>query len=210
MNVAQISALLRPFVALSGNQLAQTLIYIDLLLKWNSRINLTSVRRPEDIVTRHFGESFFAASQLLASEEATSVIDLGSGAGFPGIPLAMAFPEAHVTLVEAASKKAAFLNEVIRALQLTNAKVFNGRGEDCTARANLVTLRAVEKFEATVPLASGMIEPQGRLALMIGRNQIEKAKELAPQLAWADPIMIPGGHSRVLFVGTAPSLRNRQ
>lgn len=177
-------------------------MYIDVLLKWNARVNLTSVRRPEDIVTRHFGESFFAASHLLALGETRSAIDVGSGSGFPGIPFAMTALAARVTLIESNSKKAAFLNEVIRTLQLGNVNVFNGRAEDYQSRADLVTLRAVEKFSFSMPIASNLVGAGGRLALMIGKSQVARAQELTSQFSWSDPLAIPGGNSRVLLVGT--------
>jgi 16S rRNA (guanine527-N7)-methyltransferase len=202
-----IATLLRPFVTLDEEHLAQTLIYVNLILKWNARMNLTAVRAPDQIVTRHFGESFFAARQLLAPGQSTSVTDLGSGAGFPGLPLAMLAPQAQMTLIESSNKKTAFLNEVIRALSLGNVTVFNGRGEDYPGRANLVTMRAVEKFEAAVALAAGMLEPKGRLALMIGRGQAERAREFGPGLVWSDPVEVPGGHSRVLLIGQKSSHR---
>src|SRR5436309_12341811 len=121
--IGEISGLLRPFVELSKKQLADILIYINLLLKWNSRVNLTAVRNPKEIVHRHFGESFFAARCLLSGHGVTTVIDLGSGAGFPGLPIAMFAPQMQVTLIEAQSKKAVLLSEVIRTLNLSNARV---------------------------------------------------------------------------------------
>ena len=198
----QLAILLRPFATLDENQLNKTLIYINLLLKWNSRVNLTAVRRMEDIVTRHFGESFFVATHLLPPDDSQSVIDLGSGAGFPGIPLAMLRPQAHVTLIEAHSKKSAFLNEVVRTLNLNHVKVFNQRGEKYPGSAELVTMRAVEKFDAALGLAARLVQPGGRLALMVSQNQVSKAKSSLDRFIWADPIPIPGGHSRVLLAGT--------
>src|SRR6516162_2735676 len=116
---AIIARLLQPFAALDAKQLDRISSYLDLLLKWNAKTNLTSVRIPEEIVTRHFGESLFAASRLLAPGALETVIDLGSGAGFPGLPFAIWSPVVQVTLLESNVKKAAFLNEVIHALQLT-------------------------------------------------------------------------------------------
>ena len=120
--------------------------YIDLLLRWNARINLTAIRQPEEIVTRHFGESLFAARHLFPAEatteepsepalrsverNSTSVIDVGSGAGFPGIPIKIWAPDIHLTLIESNQKKATFLREVARTLTLTNINVFPGRAED--------------------------------------------------------------------------------
>jgi 16S rRNA (guanine527-N7)-methyltransferase len=199
---AAIAELLRPYANLSAVHLRNTSIYIDLLVKWNSKINLTAVRDPKEIVTRHFGESFFAASHLLAPQWTGTVIDVGSGAGFPGLPLAMYAPGACVTLIESHGKKAAFLNEVIFALQLENAKVFRGRAESFSGVADIVTMRAVERFESAVPIGLKLVGPGGRLALMIGAAQVAKAKELAPALIWDPPVPMPGGSSRVLLLGT--------
>jgi 16S rRNA (guanine527-N7)-methyltransferase len=196
-------ALMRPFAELSAEQLAQTSTYVDLLLKWNAKVNLTAVRNREEIVTRHFGESFFVAARL-APLPGDTAIDLGSGAGFPGLPLAMFAPGVQVTLIESNGKKAAFLNEVISALQLKNAKVFGGRAETYPAKADLVTMRAVEKFESALPVALGLVHDGGRLALMIGTSQVSRAKMLAAELRWQEPLVVPGGHSRVLAVGTKP------
>jgi 16S rRNA (guanine527-N7)-methyltransferase len=89
--------------------------YLDLLLKWNARTNLTAIRDPEEIVRRHFGESLFAGVHLAAklSSEAT-LLDLGSGAGFPGLPIQLLLPGLQVTLAESQNKKATFLREAVR------------------------------------------------------------------------------------------------
>src|SRR5580698_9800537 len=89
--------------------------YLDLLLKWNTRTNLTAIRDPEEIVCRHFGESLFAAQHL--DPAATTLLDFGSGAGFPGLPIALLRPEIQVTLAESQNKKATFLREVVRSLK---------------------------------------------------------------------------------------------
>src|SRR4051812_28057619 len=123
MEIRRISDLLTPFVApdvLSTEQMEQVSIYLDLLLKWNAKTNLTAVRDPEDIITRHFGESFFAAKAWLKTGETKSVIDLGSGAGFPGLPMAIYAPGTKVTLIESQNKKSTFLKEVVRSLGLNS------------------------------------------------------------------------------------------
>jgi 16S rRNA (guanine527-N7)-methyltransferase len=202
VNEQAIARLLHPYATLDGLHLHQTSIYIDLLLKWNSKINLTAIRDPQQMVTRHFGESFFAASCLVARDWEGTVIDVGSGAGFPGLPLAMYAPSARVTVIESRGKKAAFLNEVIFALGLKNAKVFRGRAEAFPESVDLVTMRAVERFENTLPVAEGLVRPGGRLALMIGGSQVSSAEQLAPNLKWHPAVAIPGGESRLLLVGT--------
>jgi 16S rRNA (guanine527-N7)-methyltransferase len=202
MEIATIAELLRPYAALDQQQLNRVSTYVDLLLKWNSRINLTAVRDPKEIVTRHFGESFFAAEKLVDAGRALTVIDVGAGAGFPGLPLAIFATAAKVTLIESNGKKSVFLNEVISGLQLANAKVFAGRAEAYPDDADLVVMRAVEKFSATLPMALGLVRPGGRLGLMIGASQVEEAQDLVRDVMWEVPMAVPSGHSRVLAVGT--------
>lgn len=201
MDIGEMAALLRPFAELTPRQLADTLTYINLLQKWNVRVNLTAVRNPQEVVTRHFGESFFAAQLLLSKEDKTTVTDLGSGAGFPGLPMAMFAPHAKVMLIESNGKKAAFLNEIIRALNLKNATVFSRRAEEYSRPSSLVIMRAVERFESALVLAATLVEPGGRLAVMISHSQIKPATSLVPQCRWQEPISIPGGHSRILLAG---------
>jgi 16S rRNA (guanine527-N7)-methyltransferase len=204
MDFKKITELLEPFLAaegLSARQTEQVSAYIALLLKWNAKTNLTAVRGAEEIVTRHFGESFFAASRVKADGAFVSAIDLGSGAGFPGMPLAIYSPEVRVTLVESQNKKATFLKEVVRALDLKNVKVFNGRGEEFGETADVVTLRAVEKFEQAAATAAKLVVPNGRVALLIGEAQAEQARELLPDFEWHEAVAVPKSSARVLIVG---------
>ena len=210
MGTARIAELLAPFLqsppgppaSLTEAQLEQVSAYLDLLLRWNARINLTAVRDSEGMVTRHFGESFCAARQLVAAEASLRAIDLGSGAGFPGLPLKIFAPAIRLTLVESSQKKAAFLKEVVRALALTDVDVFAGRAEDFPATADLVTLRAVERYERALAAAARLVEPEGRLALLIGSTQAARTPQLLPAFAWPMPIAIPQSSSRVLLIGT--------
>ena len=202
LDTANIARLLQPFIQLDEMRLAAISKYIDLLLKWNARINLTAIRVPEEIVERHFGESLFAAKHILAQRPVQTAIDLGSGAGFPGVPLALLAPEVEVTLIESNQKKSTFLKELIHLLGLRNARVFSGRAENYSGSADLVTLRAVEKFEQALPLSQSLLSPGGRLALMIGASQVDLARTLLQDIQWQDPLAIPSGHSRVLLVGT--------
>ena len=202
MDTSHIARLLEPYLGegtLSDYQLSQISAYVDVLLKWNARMNLTAVRDPEQIVQRHFGESFFAARHLLQTDSVVSLADVGSGAGFPGIPMKLYAPGAQVTLIEAHGKKATFLREVIRALALTNIDVFGGRAEQWQHQADLVMLRAVEKFEEVLPVATGLVRTGGRLAVLIGENQVGKAASLLPG-AWDNSLPIPESRERVLKV----------
>src|SRR4051812_7493404 len=206
MEMRQISDLLAPFVApdaLSPVQMEQVSVYLELLLKWNAKTNLTAVRNPEDIITRHFGESFFAAKAWLKTDETKTIIDLGSGAGFPGLPMAIYAPGTKVMLIESQNKKSTFLKEVVRTLGLNNVEVFAGRGEDYRGNAALVTLRAVEKFGKALEAAVHLVAPDGRLGLTIGVGQ---QRELPPGFTWEVGNPVPGVPGRILATGS----RNRE
>jgi 16S rRNA (guanine527-N7)-methyltransferase len=229
----QIAALLQPFLTqpLPEVALQQISTYINLLLRWNGRINLTAIRDPEAIVTRHFGESLFLARHLfpverrapppvpdpsmertLLSESSSPppnkgearVLDIGSGAGFPGLPLKIWAPEISLTLVESNHKKAAFLREVIRTITLTDVNVITARAETLPGTvppADVVTLRAVERFDAILSTAARLLAPTGRLALLIGSSQLPDLACLAPNLRWSPPISVPQSLSRVVSIG---------
>jgi 16S rRNA (guanine527-N7)-methyltransferase len=205
VETAAIAQLLQPFIQLDEMRLRAISTYIDLLLKWNSRINLTAIRDPGEIVQRHFGESFFAARYVLEQKSVATAIDLGSGAGFPGVPLAMLAPDVQVTLIESQQKKATFLKELIYALGLKNLKVFSDRAESYPAMADLVMLRAVERFEQALQMAIRLTRTGGRIALMIGSGQVEPARRLGNAVNWSDPVQMPCGHSRELLIGTKAS-----
>ena len=238
MQSDRISELLHPFlpVPLTESQLHDISTYIDILLRWNARINLTAVRQPEEIVTRHFGESLFAARhlfphtapdnapvgesnprppqpsaafELFGENHSTRLIDIGSGAGFPGLPIKIWSPHTHVTLIESNHKKATFLREVSRALTLTDVDVFGGRAEDFRASADLVTLRAVERFEHVLPIAANLVARPGRLALLIVRRQVNSLGRLAPTFQWSEPVPIPLSEDRILLIGHQPKPVNQ-
>jgi 16S rRNA (guanine527-N7)-methyltransferase len=197
-----IAQLLHPYIQLEESRLRSISTYVDLLVKWNARINLTAVRVPEEMVQRHFGESLFAAKYVLSQGPVDKVIDVGSGAGFPGVPFAMLAADARVTLIESNQKKATFLRELIRVLDLKNASVFSDRAEKYTQTAAVVTMRAVEGFERTLPRALDLVETGGRIALMVGASQVTVAQTVVANVDWLAPTAVPGGHSRVLFVGS--------
>lgn len=144
----QITELLEPYVDGAAFRARPELperlsAYLDLLMKWNARMNLTAIREPEEIVGRHFGESLFAAQQIGASG---TLLDFGSGAGFPGVPIQLWHPELRVTLAESQAKKAAFLRELVRSLVLA-CEVWEGRAEDLVAARAFdeIILRAVDE-----------------------------------------------------------------
>jgi 16S rRNA (guanine527-N7)-methyltransferase len=205
---------------LTQTQLQNISTYIDLLLRWNARINLTAIRNEDEIVTRHFGESLFAARHLFpqaapvpspasvsqtkpdAPAHAPRLIDIGSGAGFPGLPIKIWTPDVELTLIESNQKKATFLREVTRKLTLMNINVFASRAEDYqNPPAEVVTLRAVERFANALPIAARLVAPQGRLALLISQAQLAQVNDLTRGFAWSHPLPIPLSASRILVTG---------
>ena len=207
MDSARIAGLLRPFtgaVDIAPNLLEPLRAYLDLLARWNARMNLTAVRDLDQIVTRHFGESLFAATMLFPQAPDTEIytlVDFGSGAGFPGIPIKLWAPHIELILIESQNKKATFLREVLRGLKLDHAHVFGGRAEDCGHDADVVTLRAVEKFETALPIAARLVKPGGRLCLLIGAGQLPTARKLLDDSwTWDEPHPAPLSTERVVAI----------
>jgi len=175
--------------------------YLALLLRWNARMNLTAVRDPETILRRHFAESLFAAERI--PKGVKTLLDFGSGAGFPGIPIALARPEIAVTLAESQNKKAAFLREAIRILEL-RAEVWAGRVESMAAARvfDAVTLRAVEKMPKACAAAVPRLSPSGWL-VVFATYATESALEKLPGIRWADAHPLPGSRQEILKLGQA-------
>src|ERR1022692_188472 len=245
MHPARIAELLQPFLSVTPNpchseqgqrpgeepavlsptQLQYISTYIDILLRWNARINLTAIRDPEEIVTRHFGESLFAARHLFpcvypvpsvspvvkdldsANHQRQTALprlaDLGSGAGFPGLPIKLWASNFALTLIESNHKKATFLREVARTLTLTDINIQNARAEAITQTFDVVTLRAVEHFADMLLVAARLLAPTARLALLIGSSQLNEARSSLPDISWRYyPLPIPESKSRLLLIGT--------
>ena len=174
--------------------------YLELLLRWNAKTNLSAIREPEAIVLRHFGESLACAAAIPAGVR--TLLDYGSGGGFPGAVCALARPEIEVTLAESQGKKAAFLEELCRTLGL-EATVHAGRVEALPAerRFDAVTLRAVDRMQEACVEARTRIEPGGWLVLI---TTTESLRTLAPQLeglAWRPPLPLAGSEMGVIALG---------
>jgi 16S rRNA (guanine527-N7)-methyltransferase len=169
---SRIISLLAPYVGdatVPEGLYPQLSTYLDLLVKWNARTNLTAIRDPEQMVVRHFGESLFCGLQLTSRLPAdATVLDFGSGAGFPGLPIQLLLPEFQVTLGESQNKKASFLREAVRALNLPRTEVWAKRVEDLSAETvfNAVTLRAVDNMEAALTAAAPRVAPGGFLVTL--------------------------------------------
>jgi 16S rRNA (guanine527-N7)-methyltransferase len=191
---SRIAALLAPYLSVPPAILPQLSAYLDLLLKWNARTNLTAIREPEEIIRRHFGESLFAARRLGPCE---TLLDLGSGAGFPGLPIALLRPEISVTLAESQGKKAVFLREAARTLAL-NVEVWGNRAEALppARRFDTVTLRAVDNMTAALAAA----EPRAirQIAVLTSTTGAPSLPDFPEQAE----IPIPESEDRILLLAT--------
>lgn len=173
--------------------------YLSLIIRWNARVNLTAVRDESGILSRHFVESIACARVLPAG--VASLLDFGSGGGFPGIPIALCRPEIAVTLAESQGKKAAFLQEAVRVLGLS-AKVYGRRAELLVARFDCVTLRAVDHMEQAVAAAAQLVLPGGCLALMSTGNELAKLQAAAgSDYSWSRQVPLQGSEDRLVAFG---------
>jgi 16S rRNA (guanine527-N7)-methyltransferase len=175
--------------------------YIRILLRWNEKLNLTAIRNPLEILYRHFCESMFAAGAIPVDKG--RLADIGSGPGFPGIPLKIIRPELELCLVESNIKKGTFLAEVVRELQLTNSRVQISRYEELgeeVAPLDYVCSRAVGEFGPFLEWA-GSAQVQAReVVLWIGGRDLELVQKNTAW-EWREPILIPKSLQRYLLVG---------
>ena len=189
--------LLQPLPASAWEQLAA---YVNHLYRWNARMNLTAVRDPAILARQHIAECLRAAQMIPA--EVGSVLDFGSGAGLPGIPLQIARPGLTVTLAESQKKKASFLREMVRELGLFQTRVHAGRVEDLPSecRYDLVAMRAVDRMDRALAAAAPRI---GRYCMVLTSLQEEQAVTKAlPALSWVSDA-IPQSQQRIILLGVA-------
>jgi 16S rRNA (guanine527-N7)-methyltransferase len=175
--------------------------YIKILLRWNEKLNLTAIRNPLEILYRHFCESMFAAGAIPVDKG--RLADIGSGPGFPGIPLKIVRPELDLCLVESNIKKGTFLAEVVRELQLSNTRVLISRYEELgeeLAPLDFVCSRAVGEFGPFLEWAASNRVEAGQVILWIGGRDLEEARK-SKQWEWKQPVLIPKSLQRFLLVG---------
>jgi 16S rRNA (guanine527-N7)-methyltransferase len=173
--------------------------YLNLLLKWNAKTNLTAIRDVEGILKRHFLESIVCARNL--PEGIHSLLDFGSGAGFPGLPIVICRPDLVVTLAESQGKKAAFLQEAVRVLNLS-VQVHGKRAEELKTKFDCVVLRAVDRMEAAMQTASRLVNAGGWIVPMTSRGEAESIRgSVMDGVVWSDPLPLAGGENQVLLQG---------
>lgn len=207
----EISRLLAPFgLQLNSSQLDQVKTYLELLLRWNEKINLTSICTPEECVTRHFGESL-----LLAVHERLSgdLLDVGSGAGFPGLALKIVFPDLHTTLLEPVAKKRAFLKEVCRTCSFSDVEVRPERLEDWAGSGRMydaITARALGKIEQWVEEASQIIRELGKIHLWVSQQQSKSLRNHDLSIGWIREIEIPTSMQTIILTGVKNDLDRKR
>ncbi len=174
--------------------------YLELLFRWNARMNLTAVRDAEILVRLHIGECLWCAQRIPQSVE--TVLDFGSGAGFPGVFIQIARPELKVTLAEAQTKKAGFLREVVRELNFAGTTVFGGRVEAMPSSTtfDLVTLRAVDNMETALQDAVQRVKADGLCMVLTSKREAATVRMALGAWHWTEEA-IPGTEQRVLLTG---------
>ena len=188
-------------LTLNEEQVQQIQQYTKILLAWNDKINLTAIRDPLEILYRHFCESMFGAQYLPV--ENCRLADVGSGAGFPGIPLKIVRPDLQVFLVESNVKKATFLAEVVRDLHLTDIRVLVSRFEELgeeVAPLDVVCSRALGAFGGFLGWAGSPQVGTKQALLWLGGRDIDEVRAV-PGWTWSEPHSVPKSLQRYLLLG---------
>ncbi len=180
----------------------QIRVYIDLLLRWNQKTSLTAVTDPSEILRFHFGESFLAVATVPIRHG--RLADVGSGAGFPAVPIRMVSDEVSAVLIESNQKKATFLAEIVRELRLSNVDVRRCRMEDVhlnDARVDFVTARALGIDKNFLNWSRNALNPTGSLVLWLGDADVSRISQDAGW-NWSHPIRIPQSERRFILRGS--------
>lgn len=184
---------------LTEEQAGQLVKHYGLLRRWNQRINLTRIIEAREAARRHYAESLFGAKFIAG---ARSVLDIGSGAGFPAIPLAVARAETRVTALEANQKKSLFLKEVKDELELRNLEVANARLEDFDwAGYEFLTSRALDRAEDILPSIIARMRSDQRLMLYCAGDLVAKLETRRHCVIETHPI--PDSDERVIAIVSA-------
>ena len=189
-------------LALGEEQVLQIQQYTKLLGTWNEKINLTAIRDPLEILYRHFCESMFGATLLPV--ENCRLADVGSGGGFPGLPLKIIRPDLQVFLVESNAKKATFLAEVTREIGLTDVRVLVSRFEELgeeVAPLDVVCSRALGDFAGFLAWAGSPQVGAGQALLWLGGRDLDEVRAV-PGWSWAEPKAVPKSLQRFILLGS--------
>lgn len=179
-------------LSLGAGQVAMLELHYATLRHWNRKINLTAIRDPAEIAERHFGESLFLAKHL--GESPATMLDVGSGAGFPGIPLAVCHPACQVTLLEPVGKKVAFLKEISRSM--SNVSVLQRRLDEVEGVFEWATVRGVSLFPIRADLRAA-----ARLIAVLTTREAMVGMRLSEEISWERELALPWGNQRILLLG---------
>jgi len=187
-------------LALDDAQVAALLDYILLIQKWTKVYNLTAVREPRDMLTHHVLDSLAVVRPLrqqlvaLDLEKAVRLLDVGSGAGLPGVVLAICYPEMAVDCVDTVAKKAAFVQQVAVSLKLANLRGLHARVESLTAPYEVVCSRAFASLADFTQWSAASLAPAGLWMAMKGKSPELEVAALAPDVAvfHVEPLLVPG------------------
>ena len=189
-------------VSVDGKQILLIQEYMRILQQWNEKLNLTAIRDPLEILHRHFCESMYGA--VAVPVHSGRLADIGSGAGFPGIPMKILRPDLELVLVESNIKKGTFLAEVVRDLELENTRVLISRYEELSEELtplDYVCSRALGEFGKFLDWAAGERVSAERALLWIGGRDLDEARK-SVHWEWQEPIAVPQSLQRYLLVGT--------
>jgi len=188
-------------IALDSKQIEQIQQYTAILLRWNAKTNLTAIHDPLEILYRHFCESMLGT--LVIPAEKCRLADVGSGGGFPGLPMKILRPELDLYLIESNIKKATFLTEVVRELGLTGVRVLVSRYEELSeevAPLDVICSRAVGEYGPFVEWAGSPGISVHKVALWIGAQDAEAVRRISGW-EWRDPHPVPHSLRRYILVG---------
>jgi len=190
-------------LALPPGTVERMLQYVALLKKWNRTYNLTAVRDERAMIGQHLLDSLAVLPHLPEQGKRTTLADVGSGAGLPGVPLALARPSWRVTLIDSSDKKTAFLRQATMELGMDNVEVHQGRVEQWqpAQRFDVVISRAFAELRTFVAACRHLVAPAGMLAAMKGKVRGEELSPAAPDCVCAAPIRL-----RVPFVDAERNL----
>ena len=163
---------------LNGNVQHRLIDYVQLLVKWNRAYNLTAVRQPEQMVTRHLLDSLVIGPYL----QGPHILDVGTGAGLPGIPLALAYPDLHFTLLDSNGKKIRFVTQAVAELGLANVDVIQSRIEafQPTSRFDTITARAYASMEELISQTTRLLANEGQYLIMKGVYPVAEVEAMPP------------------------------
>jgi 16S rRNA (guanine527-N7)-methyltransferase len=198
----QICEALTPFaITPNEDQVARIREYVIVLLRWNRSVGLTSITDPVEIVGRHFGESMYSSKFLPLDN--CRLVDIGTGAGFPGLALKISCPSVALTLIESNKKKCAFLFEVVRKLEFTNVEIRAERFEEIRPEAvlaNVITSRAVGEFKQLLRWSTRALDRRGHLMIWVGAEDSTRIAS-TPGWTWQPAVRIPDSQRRFVLIG---------